>query len=198
MEGSAIAPPHQVAQVRWLIAAMLLGAAGSLVAISAFGSAPYRVGPIVMEMKMRPSTSGTTELAVNVAGQLTPGFTEANTHTGFLTFRGTVISVVGETSRPDALLTTKDPYSLATFMKEEGGTAIRKFILRIGLLTLAGGAAGGMAVAAIGMRARRILQGMVAGVVLVGALGAIAYQTYDIEAFKKVQFRTAGSVVPGG
>ena len=87
MEGSAIAPPHQVAQVRWLIAAMLLGAAGSLVAISAFGSARYRVGPIVMEMKMEPSTSGTTELAVNVAGQLTPGFTEANTHIGFLTFR---------------------------------------------------------------------------------------------------------------
>ncbi len=198
MDGSAIAPPHQVAQVRWLIASMLLGAAGSLVAIAAFGSAPYRVGPIVMEMKMKPSTSGTTELAVNVAGQLSPGFTEANTHTGFLTFRGTVISVVGETSRPDALLATKDPYSLATFMKEGGGTAIRKFILRIGLLTLAGGAAGGMAVAAIGMRARRILQGMVAGVVLVGALGAIAYQTYDIEAFRKVQFRTAGSVVPGG
>jgi hypothetical protein len=198
MEGSAIAPPHQVAQVRWLIAAMLLGAAGSLVAISAFGSAPYRIGPIVVEMKMRPSTSGTSELAVNVAGRLTPGFAEANTHTGFLSFRGTVISVVGEPSLPDALLATKDPYSLATFIKEEGGTAIRSFILRIGLLTLAGGAAGGMAVAAIGMRARRILQGMVAGVVLVGALGAVAYQTYDIEAFKEVQFRTAGSVAPGG
>jgi len=198
MEGSAIAPPHQVAQVRWLIAAMLLGAAGSLVAISAFGSAPYRVGPIVMEMKMRPSTSGTTELAVNVAGRLTPGFTEANTHTGFLSFRGTVISVVGEPSLPDALLATKDPSSLATFIEEEGGTAIRKFILRIGLLTLAGGAAGGMAIAAIGMRARRIFQGMVAGVILVGALGAVAYQTYDIEEFKKVQFRPAGSIVPGG
>lgn len=198
MEGSAIAPPHQVAQVRWLIAAMLLGAAGSLVAISAFGSGPFRIGPIVVEMKMRPSTSGTTELAVNVAGRLTPGFAEANTHTGFLSFRGTVISVVGETSLPDALLATKDPSSLATFIKDEGGTAIRSFILRIGLLTLAGGAAGGMAVAAIGMRARRIVQGMVAGVVLVGALGAVAYQTYDFEAFKKVQFRTAGSVAPDG
>lgn len=198
MEGSAIAPPHQVAQVRWLAAAVLLGAAGSLVAISAFGSAPYRVGPIVVEMKMRPSTSGTTELAVNVAGQLTPGFAEANTHTGFLTFRGTIISVVGETSRPDALLATKDPHSLATFLQREGGTAIRKFILRIGLLTLAGGAAGGMAIAAIGMRARRIFQGMVAGVVLVGALGALAYQTYDIEEFREVRFRTAGSILPGG
>lgn len=198
MEGSAIAPPHQVAQVRWLIAAMLLGAAGSLVAISAFGSAPYRVGPIVMEMKMRPSTSGTTELAVNVAGRLTPGFAEADTHTGFLSFRGTVISVVGTPNLEQAKVVTGDPYTLATFIKEEGGTAIRKFILRIGLLTLAGGAAGGMAVAAIGMRARRIFQGMVAGVVLVGALGAVAYQTYDREAFRKVQFRTAGSILPGG
>jgi hypothetical protein len=198
MEGSAIAPPHQVAQVRWLAAAVLLGAAGALVAISAFGSARYQVGPIVMEMKMKPSTSGTTELAVNVPGKLSPGFAEADTHIGFLSFRGTVISVVGETPRPDALLASKDPHSLATFIQKEGETAMRKFLIRIGLLTLAGGAAGGMAIAAIGMKARRIVQGMVAGVLLVGVLGVLAYQTYDVEAFKDVQFRPAGSVLPGG
>lgn len=198
MQGSALPPPHQVAQVRWLAAAMLLGAAGALVAISAFGSARYHVGPVVVEMKMRPSTTGSSELAVEPIRTLKPGFATASTHMGFLSFRGTIIGVVGESSLPDALLATKDPNSLATFIQTEGGTAIRKFILRIGLLTLAGGAAGGIAVAAIGMKARRILQGALAATLVVGVLGLVAWQTYDIDQFKKVQFRTGDSILPGG
>lgn len=199
MQGSAIAPPHQVPQIRWLIAALVLGAAGSMVAIGAFGSDEYRVGSLIVEMKMKPSSSGTTELAVRPIRTLPTGFAEANTHIGFLSFRGTIIGVYGESLLEEATLATANPKTLATYIQDQGESAIRRFLLRIGVLTLAGGAAGGLIIALFGMRVRRVFQGVLAGVVLVGVLGLVAWQTYDIEKFDNVQYRQAGrSLAPPG
>lgn len=195
MEGSALAPAHEVPQKRYMIAALLLGAAGSMVAIAAFGEGRYRVGPMVVEMQVKPATSGTTELGVEPVRTLRSGNAEVKTHEGFLAFRGTVVGVFGEANIPDTLLLTKDPKSLATTIRDEGKSAFRSFGIRLGWLTLAGGGAGGLAIALIGMKTRRVLQGALGGVILVGALGLVAWQTYDINKFDQVQFTQAGQAV---
>jgi hypothetical protein len=198
MEGSALAPPHQVAQKRFMIAAMLLGAAGSLIGLAGFSSHDYRVGALVMKMEVRPETSGTTELAVEPVRTLQTGFAEAETHMGFLAVRGTVIGIIGEASLLDAVEITKDPLALAEYVKEQGKDAARRFLLRTGLITIGGGGAGGLVIALFGMKARRILQGAAAGLIVVGVLGLVAWQTYDIEKFEQTQFRPGAAPLQGG
>ena len=196
--GEALAPAHEVSSYRYMVAAMILGAAGSMIALAAFSAHPYRVGPLVMEMQVMPSTSGKTELAVEpVKDVIRTGHSEAQTHQGFLSFRGTVVGVVGDAFITDvARIVNQGPRQLAQTISDEGEDAFRRFGLRIGWLMLAGGGAGGMAIALFGMKARRILQGALGGVILVGALGLVAWQTYDIEKFEQVQFRQAGQAAP--
>ena len=199
--GEALAPAHEVASYRYMVAALILGAAGSMIALAAFSAHNYRVGPMVMEMKVIPSTSGKTELAIEpVREVIRTGHAEAETHLGFISARGTVVGVIGDASIPDVVLAAKDPKTLATTIRDQGKDAFRRFGLRVGWLTLAGGGAGGMAIALFGMKARRILQGALGGVILVAALGLVAWQTYDIDKFDQVQFRQAGQAasVPSG
>jgi hypothetical protein len=198
MDGAALAPAKQVGYWRFLIAAVLLGGGGSLVAISAFGQGTYVVGPLVVNLKMRPDTTGVTELAVNpLPGLLNSGVTEAPTHQGFLAFRATVTGIVGDPSLPAVIQALKDPTSLATTIRDQGKDATKKFLLKVSLLTLAGGASGGFAIALIGFKTRRVFQGLIAGAVLVGVLGLIAWQTYDMDEFKKVQFHPAAQALAG-
>ena len=200
MEGSAIAPPRQVQRQGYLVLTILLGIAGSLIAMAAFAKGTYRVGPLVVEMKAFPSGSGTTELGVEpISGApvIKPGHAKADTHTGFLGFEGTVIGVYGEGFIDLASKVVANPKALADEIKAEGKSAGRKFGLRVGLVVLGGGAAGGFAVALLGMRPRRIFQGAAAGVLVVAILGVLAWQTYDIDKFSKVQF-TSGSAVATG
>ena len=197
MDGSALAPPKQVGTWRWLITSVILGAAGSTIAIAAFGQGTYLIGPLVVQLKVSPDTTAATELAIETAA-LKPGVARAETHSGFVSFRGTVTGISGTTALPDTLAAVTDPTSLATLIRDEGKSALRKFGLKIGLLTLGGGAAGGFAVALIGFKTRRIFQGLIAGVVLVGVMGLLAWQTYDIEEFEKTQFRPAATQAVGG
>ena len=195
--GEALAPAHEVSSYRYMVAALIFGAAGSMIALAAFSAHNYRVGPLVMELQMLPDTSGKTEFAVEpVRDVIRTGSAEATTHAGFLAFRGTVVGVVGEAALPDAVLAIRSPTTLAETIRDEGEDAFRRFGIRVGWLTLAGGGAGGMAIALFGMKARRILQGALGGVILVGALGLVAWQTYDIEKFEQVQFRQAGQAAP--
>ncbi len=199
MEGSAIAPPRQVQRQGYLVLTILLGIAGSLISMAAFAKHEYRVGPLIVEMDVFPATSGTTELAVEPitgAPLIKAGRAKAETHTGFLGFRGTVIGVQGDAFVPLALNAVASPKSLADQIKAEGKSAGRRFGLRVGLVVLGGGAAGGFVVALLGMRARRIFQGAAAGVIVVAILGLIAWQTYDIDEFSKVQFRSGSAVAP--
>ena len=197
--GEAVAPAHEVASYRFMVAAMILGAAGSMIALAAFSAHNYRVGPYVMEMKVFPSTSGMTELAVEPVRPVIPtGFAEAETHLGFVSFRGTLNGLVGSEAFVDEVVTvvTGGPKALAESIRDEGEDAFRRFGLRVGWLTLAGGGAGGMAIALFGMKARRILQGALGGLILVAALGLVAWQTYDIDKFDDVRFRQAGQAAP--
>jgi hypothetical protein len=189
MDGAVAPPPRQVTQWRWLALTILLGFAGALSALIGFGKGTYSMGPIVVELSVRPSTSGTTELAVVPVPGLKPGHAEANTHSGFLAIRGTVVDVHGTALLPDALRLTKDPRTLASYVKDEAREAGRRFAIKVGLMALAGGAGGGAIVGLIGLRPRRLIEGAIAGVLLVGLLGFIAYQTYNVDAFRNVTFK---------
>ena len=195
MDGSALAPPRQVKTQGYLVLTILLGIAGSMIAMAAFAKGTYRVGPLIVEMSAFPATSGTTELGVSPLTN-TPvtvaRHAKADTHTGFLGFKGTVIGVGGEGFIPLAVESVASPKTLADEIKADGKSAGRRFGLRVGLVVLAGGSAGGFAVSLLGMRVRRIFQGAAAGVVVVAILGVLAWQTYDIDEFSKVQF-TSGS-----
>jgi hypothetical protein len=189
MEGSAIAPPRQVARQGYLIVTVLLGIAGSAIAMVAFGAHAYRVGPLLVEMNVKPSTEGTTTLGVEVAEiGLKAGTVKTKTHSGFLALEGRVTGIVGTTVSTQAIAATKDPATLATFIQTEGKTAMRKYLLRLGLIVLGGGAAGGAAIAIVGLKARRIFQGALAGVLVVGILGVLAWQSYDISKFNGLKF----------
>jgi hypothetical protein len=175
-----------------LIATVVLGVAGSLSAIAVAGRGTYRVGPLVVEMRARPALKGTTEIEVRLPPEIgvSLGHTEAQTHSGFLAFRGTVVSVDvngGVTALRTAVL--RDPLKLATTIRDDGRSATRQFILKLGLLTVGGGAAGGLPFALFGMRTRRILQGLLAGTLVVAIMGVIAWQTYDINAFSRTTFK---------
>lgn len=196
MEGSAIAPPHQVAQKRFMFAALILGAAGSLVAVGAWGKGTYTVGQLVVKMEIRPSTEGTTEIAVEPVRGLSSGFLKRETHTSLLAFRATVVSFLGTEPTTALLGATADPGTLADTIQKQGKDAARRFGLKIGWLTLAGGGAGGLVIALMGMKARRVLQGAAAGLVVMAALGLLAWQTYDADAFQRTQFQQAGQSAP--
>lgn len=192
MEGSAIAPPRQVSRQVYLLLSIILGIAGSMIAMAGFAKGTYRVGPMIVEMSVRPSHSGTTELGIQPipgAPAIRSGNVVVETHSGFLGLEGTVIGVVGEASIPDALAAVQSPRSLADRIEADGKSAARRFGLRVALVVLAGGAAGGFAIALLGMKTRRIFQGAAAGVIVVAILGVLAWQTYDVDEFSKVQFR---------
>ncbi len=193
MDGAALPPPHQVGRWQYLVLSLLFGGPGSMVALAAFGQGTYRVGPLVVQMKVRPATSGTTELAVQPAiTQIQTGHVEAKTHEGFLAGKATVVGVVGDVKQ--VLPLVRSPRSLVDAIKEDGETAMRSFGIKVGLVTLGGGAAGGLAIALLGMKLRRVFQGALAGLVLVGGLGIVAWQTYDEEQLTRATFRPPGAV----
>lgn len=201
MDASAIAPPRQIQRQGYLILTILMGIAGSLIAMAAFAKGQYRVGPLIVEMKAFPATSGTTELGVEPisgAPAVRPGHAKAETHTGFLGLEGTVIGVQGDAFVPLAVQAVTSPKTLADQIQADGKSAGRRFGLRVGLVVLGGGAAGGFAVALLGMRARRIFQGAAAGVLVVAILGLLAWQTYDIDEFSKVRFTSGTAEAPPG
>jgi hypothetical protein len=191
MDGAALPPPRQVGRLAYLLAALVLGAAGSMVALATFATGTYRVGPLVVELAVRPSTTGTTELGITAPVPAFPkGVARRETHEGFLAGRATVVGVaLSGADEARALPLVATPRDLARTLREDGKDALRRFAIKVGLLTLAGGAAGGLVVALAGLKLRRVLQGALAGLVLVGALGVWAWRTYDVERFSGAAFR---------
>jgi hypothetical protein len=189
MEGSAIAPPRQFNRQGYLIVTILLGIVGSFVAMAAFGKGTYRVGPFLVEMSVKGDTKGTTEVGVEFAQLgLTAGKAKKETHTGFLALHGSVVGIVGTDLSPEQVASAKDPFTLATTIRDDGKQAMRKFALRLGLVVLGGGAAGGAAIALVGLKTRRLFQGAIAGVLVVAILGVLAWQTYDIDKLRGTSF----------
>lgn len=188
MEGlapEALAPTRTGPSRWWILVTFVLGAAGSLVGVGLFAKGTYLVRPFEVEMSAIPSLSGETELSVRPVPGLEPGFAQADTHTAPMTFR---MTIVGVTDPAEAARLLSDPRTLADFLRsdEQGKEAIRNFGLRLGLVALGGGAAGGLA-ATFG-RWRRALGGIIAAVVVVGVIGLLVSQTYDIEKFRGTRF----------
>jgi hypothetical protein len=189
MDGAAMAPPRTASRQVYLILTILLGIAGSLGAVAAFGEGEYRVGPMLVRMKVIPASKGTTKLAVEYAqAGLTAGGAKTKTHAGFLALEADVTGIVGQANATAAVIATKDPSTLAKTIRDQGKDAFRKFAIRLGLVTVGGGAAGGFLLALVGLKTRRLFQGAVAGVLVVAVLGLIAWQTYDIKKLDGVQF----------
>jgi hypothetical protein len=193
---AVVAPPRQVRQWRWFVLTIVLGFAGALIAVAYFANGDYPFGPLLVHLSVRPSTSGTTTLSVEPLRGLTAGEAKATTHAGFLAFKATVVDVSGTFAGADAIALTKDPQTLAGYLKDQAKNDAQRFAVRAGLVALAGGACGGALVGLVGLRPRRLFQGAIAGVLLFGILGLIAYQTYDVSKFAKVAFKVAG--LPAG
>lgn len=186
---AVVAPPKQVSQWRWLVVTILLGFAGSLIAVAYFANGEYPFGPLLVDLSVKPAASGTTTLAIEPIRGLNAGHATAHTHAGFLSLKATVVNVSGTIVDVSALADTKDPETLATFLKHQAKDDAQKFALRAGLVALAGGACGGALVGLIGLRPRRLFQGAIAGLLLFGILAFIAYQTYDPGKFSNAPFK---------
>lgn len=197
MEGSAVAPPHQVGRWNYVLAALVLGGAGSMIALEAFAPDTRRVGPLIVEFDVKPSTSGTTELGVRPAIAAIPkGIVKRKTHQGFLAVRASVVGVVteGRANIDQAIALVSSPPQFVQAIEEQGKDALRRYGIRVGLLTVGGGAAGGFIIALVGMKTRRVFQGVLAAVVLVAGLGVVAWLTYDKAKFDGTQFLPSGAL----
>jgi hypothetical protein len=194
MDGGVAPPPKQVTPWRWLAITILLGFAGALSALVGFGKGTYAMGPMDVEVSVRAAFSGKTELAITPIAGVKAGHAEAPTHAGFLAFRATVVSVHGTRLIPDANRIIANPRSFDSFVKNDNDEAMKKFVLKVGLMSLAGGAGGGAIIGLIGLRPRRLIEGAIAGVLLVAVLGLIAYQTYDVNEFQNVTFKPGVSL----
>jgi hypothetical protein len=171
-----------------MLVTFALGAAGSLASVGLFAKGTYTVTPFVVELSATPSVTGETELSVRPVPGLEPGFAQADTHQAPMTFR---MTVVGVTSPTEAAKLLANPRSLADYIRssEEGKDAIKKFGTRLGLVALGGGAAGGIVAsfASLG-RWRRIVGALISGILVVGVIGLLVHQTYDVEKFRGTRF----------
>jgi hypothetical protein len=200
MDGG-VAPPPKTPGTFWiLIITILLGFGGSLTALAIYGHGTYVMGPYVVKVAVEPATRSTTELEVDpLAKGLSPGHTAANTHSGSLKLRATVIGVAAGAVLTDAVNGARDPRTLATTLRDDGKDAARRLAIKIAEATAAGGAIGGALTALFGMKIGRVIQGALAGVLLVALLGVIAWRTYDINEFSRTTFTpTAGLATPSG
>lgn len=174
----------------WIAVTVLAGAAGALAAVGLFSKSEYTIPPFRVELSAVPSLSGDTELSVRPLPGLEPGFAEASTHRSPITFRMTVLGVE---SAAEAARLVADPHTLAEHLRfsEQGRDAVRDFGIRLGLIALAGGAAGGVAVS-FG-RWRRIVGGVLAGALVVGVVAVLLHQTYEVDEFRNARFRPAAA-----
>lgn len=184
-----------------LILPVLLGVAGSLGAVSALGKGTYDVAPLKVKMSVSVAGSGSTTMSMEAAG-FTPGKSAAATHDSPLEFGAVIVGVdaaglaravvennvaSGPTSEP---LDPTKPELVSRYLADNGKSAARSFGIKVGLLALGGGliAAG---IGALG-KPKRSIAGAVAGLLVVGVLGLIAQQTYDVTGFQNTQFQQPG------
>lgn len=192
------APPPVRAKRRFnplmILLMIVSGAAGSLGAVAALGKGSVNVAPFVIELEVLPSATGTTRLALDPAATgLLPYDAEAKTHASPLEFRATVTGVTTQ-GLLDPSRGVRDvaqnPRELSGYLREHGRAELRAYGLRLGLLAALGGLAGGLLVG-LGQW-KRTLFTMVAGLVFVGALGAFAGATYDVNQFQSTQLGRSG------
>ncbi|MCA1832320.1 MAG: hypothetical protein ABR548_04715 [Actinomycetota bacterium] len=189
MDGGVAPPPKTPGKLGILLITIFLGCAGSMTALAVYGHGTYVIGHYIVKLSVEPAAKSTTELEVDpLASSLSPGRATANTHSGFLKLGATVFGVTSDAVLTDAVAGAADPRTLATKLKDDGEDAGRRLAIKILEATAAGGAIGGALTALFGMRVFRVVQGAVAGVLLVALLGVIAWRTYDVNQFSRTSF----------
>lgn len=168
----------------WILVTLVAGVAGALGAIALGGRGTYDVPPFRAELRAWPAVAGKTELAVR-APAIGRAHTEAGTHSAPIDFR---VTIVGLSSAPAAsdLRALRTPRDLATLIGQQDEAAVRAFAIKLGLLALGGGLAGG-AIVSMG-RWQRIVGGALAGLLALAAIGVAVKVTYNVDEFAKTRF----------
>jgi hypothetical protein len=190
----ALPPDKPLFRLGWILLTLIAGWAGSLGAVAAFGSGTYTVAPFEVKLRVEPSTIGRTMLEVEPAPGINPGHASAETHTSYLSFRATVTGLTASTNAlgaANAATLVADPKAMVGFLEQDGRSAVRSFAIKVGVLSLGGGLVGGVVVS-MG-RWKRMLGGAIAGLVLIGALGAAAGLTYDANQLRNLRFAPSSS-----
>ena len=168
----------------WVLITIIAGVAGAAGAVAVGAHGTYDIPPFRAELRTWPSVSGKTELAVR-APVIGRAHVEARTHDGPITFRVTIVGISSKATVAD-LQALRDPHDLATLLGRQDSAAIRAFAIKVGLLALGGGLAGGLLV--FFGRWRRFLGGALAGLLVIAIVGAVVEATYDTEQFRNTHF----------
>jgi hypothetical protein len=186
MDPSTLAPTDRKPSRWWILVTAVAGAAGALAAVGAVGRGTYQVGPFRIELRARPAALGTTELAIRAVEGFIPSHAEAGTHAAPMVFRATIVEVDAAGLVASDRAVARSPRALATFIGDDGKSAITAFAIRLALLALAGGAAAGLALS-FG-RWRRAIGAAVAGVLTITAIGILVQRTYNADEFLKTRY----------
>ena len=168
----------------WVLVTLIAGIGGAAGAVAIGGHGVYDIPPFRAELRAWPAVSGKTEIAVS-APAIGCAHAEARTHSAPIAFRVTITGISGKTTASDlaALQSSRD---LATLIGRQDAAAVRSFAIKVGLLALGGGFAGGLAVS-FG-RWRRLLGGALVGLLAIAIVGAFVEATYNTDAFAKSHF----------
>jgi predicted phosphodiesterase len=175
---------------------LLAGAAGALLAVGLLARDAARIGPATVRLSARPALAGSSQLAVPPFGSVA-----ARTHLGPIAFRATVddvdvrrlgqlLDVEVAPGRPPAeqLTATLAP------LERRARTVARRFLVRIALLGVAGGAA---AVLLFPRRSRRRLaRCALGGVLATAALLVPTLASFDVGAFRAPRYEGALEYAP--
>ena len=168
----------------WRLVTLIAGIGGAAAAVAAGGHGVYDIPPFRAELRAWPAVSGKTEIAVR-APVIGRAHAEATTHTAPIAFRVTITGISGKATAAD-LAALRDPRDLAGLLAKEDSAAVRSLAIKIGLLALGGGFAGGLLVS-LG-RWPRMLGGALAGLLAIAIVGAFVKATYSTDAFTKTHF----------
>lgn len=192
MEGIAAATSTGKPARWWIAITIAAGIVGGMTTVGLLSAKTYSIPPLRVELSATPSFGGTSQLKVEprpLPPGVRTGHAEAPTHSSPIDFRMTVagVDLAGVARQPGVLA---NPLATARHIRfsEDGKKAIRDFGMRLAMLALAGGAAGGAAVS-FG-RWKRILGGAVAGLVALGLVGVLLHQTYDVDEFRNTRYVT--------
>jgi hypothetical protein len=168
----------------WVIVTLIAGIAGAAGAVAVGGHGTYDISPFRAELRAWPATSGTTEIDVR-APIIGRAHAEATTHKAPIAFRVTITGLSGTAAASD-LAALRNPRDLAALIGQQDSAAVRSFAIKLGLLALGGGVAGGLVVS-LG-RWRRLLGGAIAGLLAIAIVGVAVKATYNTDAFAKTHF----------
>jgi len=168
----------------WILVTLIAGIGGAAGAVAVGGHGVYDIPPFRAELRAWPAVSGKTEIAVR-APVIGRAHAEATTHTAPIAFRVTITGISGKATASD-LAALRNPRDLAHLLGHQDSAAVRSFAIKVGLLALGGGFAGGLVVS-FG-RWRRLLGGALAGLLAIAIVGVFVEATYNTDAFAKTHF----------